>query len=75
MPLVGCAALHGTASGDPSELRAYYGSVSTVCAQRQIICTKRLKNVPQRDAVAADERAADRRADAQIDRSSSASDA
>ena len=41
----------------------------------KIIFTKRLKNVPQRDAVATDESAADRRADAQIDRSSSASDA
>eukprot|EP00965_Chrysotila_dentata_P205648 6183080-Pleurochrysis_carterae.AAC.1 len=37
--------------------------------------TKRLKSFPQRDAVATDESAADRRADAQIDRSSSASDA
>eukprot|EP00965_Chrysotila_dentata_P119705 3957590-Pleurochrysis_carterae.AAC.1 len=33
------------------------------------------KKVPQRDAVATDESAADKRADAQIDRSSSASDA
>eukprot|EP00965_Chrysotila_dentata_P260445 6213908-Pleurochrysis_carterae.AAC.1 len=37
--------------------------------------TKRPKSTPQRDAVATDESAADRRADAQIDRSSSASDA
>eukprot|EP00965_Chrysotila_dentata_P201420 6180558-Pleurochrysis_carterae.AAC.1 len=35
--------------------------------------TKRPKIVPQRDAVATDESAADRRADAQIDRSSSGS--
>eukprot|EP00965_Chrysotila_dentata_P256272 6212494-Pleurochrysis_carterae.AAC.2 len=39
----------------------------------KIIFTKGLKSVPQRDAVATDESAADRRADAQIDRSSSAS--
>eukprot|EP00965_Chrysotila_dentata_P154916 5119266-Pleurochrysis_carterae.AAC.2 len=36
--------------------------------------TKRPKSVPQRDTVATDESAADMRTDAQIDRSSSASD-
>eukprot|EP00965_Chrysotila_dentata_P190783 6174093-Pleurochrysis_carterae.AAC.1 len=57
-------------------VRAYYGSNSVVYAQRQkTIFTKRPKSVPHRDAVAKDESAADRRAVAQIDRSSSASDA
>eukprot|EP00965_Chrysotila_dentata_P025536 849227-Pleurochrysis_carterae.AAC.2 len=41
----------------------------------KIIFTKRLKNLPQRDAVTTNESAVDRREDAQIDRSSSASDA
>eukprot|EP00965_Chrysotila_dentata_P071638 2367003-Pleurochrysis_carterae.AAC.1 len=40
-----------------------------------IMFTKRPKSVPQRDAVAPNESAADRHADALIDRSSCASDA
>eukprot|EP00965_Chrysotila_dentata_P253008 6211015-Pleurochrysis_carterae.AAC.2 len=43
--------------------------------KQRTIFTKRPKGFTQRDAVATDESAGDRRADAQIDRSSSASDA